>query len=511
MLKGKLKSVSQLTFLIALIATAASFTAQSAVSTDTYILREAVTLEGVRSHQAAFQAAADANGGTREASSPGYQASVAYVAGKMQAAGYEVTIQQFDYPFFEENIAAILEQITPTPTVYEYFGTDGFATMTYSGSGDVTATAEGVDLLLPPPADANSSTSGCEAADFAGFTAGNIAVVQRGSCSFAIKAQNALDAGASGVVIFNEGQPGRTENFLGTLGGPGFNVPVVGASYAVGAELAAGGVVARVLVDASSEIRTSANVIADSTTGRDDRIVVVGAHLDSVSEGPGIQDNGSGSAAILETALQMANQQISPRNKVRFAWWGAEEAGLLGAEHYVANLNARDIKNIALNLNFDMIGSPNFVRFVYDGDGSETPLAGPNGSQTIEQVFLDYFEEMSLPVEPTAFDGRSDYGPFIAVGIPAGGLFTGAEGIKTPDEAALYGGTAGEQYDPCYHLACDTYDNISLEALDQMSDALAHAVMTFAMTTSAVNGTDSGKGLGKFKDGMEYQGSKLVK
>ncbi len=383
--------------------------------------------------------------------------------------------------------------------------------MTYSGSGDVTATAEGVDLLLPPPADANSSTSGCEAADFAGFTAGNIAVVQRGSCSFAIKAQNALDAGASGVVIFNEGQPGRTENFLGTLGGPGFNVPVVGASYAVGAELAAGGVVARVLVDASSEIRTSANVIADSTAGRDDRIVVVGAHLDSVSEGPGIQDNGSGSAAILETALQMANQQISPRNKVRFAWWGAEEAGLLGAEHYVANLSARDIKNIALNLNFDMIGSPNFVRFVYDGDGSDTPLAGPNGSQTIEQVFLDYFEEMSLPVEPTAFDGRSDYGPFIAVGIPAGGLFTGAEGIKTPDEAALYGGTAGEQYDPCYHLACDTYDNISLDALDQMSDALAHAVMTFAMTTSAVNGTDSGKGLGKFKDGMEYQGAKLVK
>lgn len=508
MLKGKLKSVSQLTFLIA---TTASFTAQSAVSTDTYILREAVTLEGVRSHQAAFQAAADANGGTREASSPGYQASVAYVAGKMQAAGYEVTIQQFDYPFFEENIAAILEQITPTPTVYEYFGTDGFATMTYSGSGDVTATAEGVDLLLPPPADANSSTSGCEAADFAGFTAGNIAVVQRGSCSFAIKAQNALDAGASGVVIFNEGQPGRTENFLGTLGGPGFNVPVVGASYAVGAELAAGGVVARVLVDASSEIRTSANVIADSTAGRDDRIVVVGAHLDSVSEGPGIQDNGSGSAAILETALQMANQQISPRNKVRFAWWGAEEAGLLGAEHYVANLSARDIKNIALNLNFDMIGSPNFVRFVYDGDGSDTPLAGPNGSQTIEQVFLDYFEEMSLPVEPTAFDGRSDYGPFIAVGIPAGGLFTGAEGIKTPDEAALYGGTAGEQYDPCYHLACDTYDNISLDALDQMSDALAHAVMTFAMTTSAVNGTDSGQGLGKFKDGMEYQGAKLVK
>jgi Zn-dependent M28 family amino/carboxypeptidase len=207
----------------------------------------------------------------------------------------------------------------------------------------------------------------------------------------------------------------------------------------------------------------------------------------------------------------MADLGVEPRNKVRFAWWGAEESGLLGAEFYVANLSKRDIKNIALNLNFDMIGSPNFVRFVYDGDGSATPLAGPNGSKNIESVFLSYFDEQGLPTEPTAFDGRSDYGPFIAVGIPAGGLFTGAEGIKTDDEAAIYGGTAGDQYDPCYHLACDTFDNISLEALDQMSDAAAHAILTFAQTTSSVNGTDKGKGLGKWDDEMAFRGSRAVK
>lgn len=508
MLKGHLKYLSQLTVLTTCVA---SLSAQAAVGIDTYTLREAVTVDGVRSHQAAFQAAADANGGTREASSPGYQASVDYVVEQMEAAGYEVAIQEFDYPFFEENVPALLEQLAPTPTLYEYFGLTGFATMTYSGSGDITAIAEGVDLVLPPASEPNTSTSGCEATDFTGFTAGNIAVIQRGSCSFAQKAQNAADAGATGVIIFNEGQEGRTENFLGTLGGPDFSIPVVGSSFEVGSDLAAGGVEVRMLVDADSEIRTTSNVIAETPTGRDDRVVVVGAHLDSVSEGPGIQDNGSGSAAILETAVQISQQGIAPRNKLRFAWWGAEEAGLLGAEHYVANLSDRDIKNIALNLNFDMIGSPNFVRFVYDGDGSDTPLAGPNGSKTIESVFLEYFEEVSLPVEPTAFDGRSDYGPFIEVGIPAGGLFTGAEGIKTPDEAALYGGTAGEQYDPCYHLACDTFDNISLEALDQMSDAVAHSVLTFAMTTSSVNGTDKGKGLGKFKGEMEYSGSKLVK
>ncbi|PPI83161.1 aminopeptidase [Marinobacter maroccanus] len=496
---------------IAVVAATTGLPVFAAKSVDTYTLREAVTLDGVRSHQAAFQQAADENGGTREASSPGYQASVDYVVDRMTSAGYDVTIQEFDYPFFEENAPAILEQTSPDAIAYEYFGTNGFATMTYSGSGDVSAVAEGVDLALPPGTEVNTSTSGCEATDFSGFTSGNIAVVQRGSCSFAQKAQNAADAGAIGVIIFNEGQPGRTENFLGTLGEPGFSVPVVGAAFEVGVELSAGGVEVKLVVDASSEIRSTSNVIANSPQGRDDRVVVVGAHLDSVSEGPGIQDNGSGSAATLEVAIQMANQQISPRNKVRFAWWGAEEAGLLGAQHYVDQLTPREIKDIALNLNFDMIGSPNFVRFVYDGDGSATPLAGPNGSKVIESVFLDYFAANSLPVEPTAFDGRSDYGPFIEIGIPAGGLFTGAEGIKTPDEAALYGGTAGDQYDPCYHLACDTFDNISLQALDEMSDAVAHSVMTFAMTTSAVNGTDKGKGLGKNKGDMEYRGSRAVK
>jgi Zn-dependent M28 family amino/carboxypeptidase len=483
----------------------------SAVRIDTSALREAVTVEGIREHQQALQDIADANGDTRVSGSPGYDASADYVQLMMEAAGYEVTVQEFDFPFFEELEPAELQQIAPNPTDYPYFDDAGFATMEYSGSGDVTAIAEGVDLVLPPGDAANTSTSGCEADDFASFTPGNIAVIQRGTCTFALKAQNAEDAGAVGVIIFNEGQEGRTAAFLGTLGGPDATAPVVGAAFDVGVELAAGGVTVRMFVNATSEIRTTSNVIAETAGGREDRVVVVGAHLDSVPAGPGIQDNGSGSAAILEVALQMADLGVEPRNKVRFAWWGAEESGLLGAEFYVANLSKRDIKNIALNLNFDMIGSPNFVRFVYDGDGSATPLAGPNGSKNIESVFLSYFDEQGLPTEPTAFDGRSDYGPFIAVGIPAGGLFTGAEGIKTDDEAAIYGGTAGDQYDPCYHLACDTFDNISLEALDQMSDAAAHAILTFAQTTSSVNGTDKGKGLGKWDDEMAFRGSRAVK
>jgi Zn-dependent M28 family amino/carboxypeptidase len=484
-----------------------------AVKVNTSKLRKAVTVEGVQAHLQVFQDIADAaaSEGTRASGTPGYDKSAAYVARRAAAAGYDVTIQPFEFPFFQELTQAVLQRVSPTFVEYEHLGVNGFATMEFSGSGDVTAPTQAVDLVLPP-GEPGTSTSGCEAEDFAGFSAGAIAVVQRGTCDFALKAANAISAGAAGVVIFNEGQADRTETLLGTLSGPGASIPVVGASFDVGVALAEAGATARIVVDAESEIRETVNVIADSRGGRADRVVVVGAHLDSVPEGPGINDNGSGSGATLEIARQIGKLKIKPHNKLRFAWWGAEESGLLGAQHYVDNLSIQELANIAMNLNFDMVGSPNYVPFVYDGDGSDTPLAGPLGSDLIEAVFLDYFDDQGVPTEPTAFDGRSDYGPFIEVGVPAGGLFTGAEGIKTEEEAAIYGGTAGEPYDPCYHQACDTIENVSLEALDLMSDAMAHAVLTAAMSRAPVNARAASALVDQTLQGaMEFRGNHLVK
>jgi Zn-dependent M28 family amino/carboxypeptidase len=243
---------------------------------------------------------------------------------------------------------------------------------------------------------------------------------------------------------------------------------------------------------------TTQNLWADTKAGRTDRTVVVGGHLDSVAEGPGINDNGSGTAAILETAIQMAKLNVAPENRVRFAFWSGEEDGLIGSSYYVSQLTAKEIKGTALNLNFDMIGSPNPVNFVYDGDGSALGVSGPNGSGTIEGVFTDFFASQGKATEPTDFDGRSDYFGFIEAGIPAGGLFTGAEGIKSAQQAAIFGGTAGVAYDPCYHAACDTYGNINDATLDLMSDAVAHSTLVFAETTSAVNGTGKGKAVGQF-------------
>jgi Zn-dependent M28 family amino/carboxypeptidase len=456
-------------------------------------LQECVTVESVRQHQAAFQDIADANGGTRASGTSGYDASADYIAQAVEVAGYDVTVQDFSFPFFTELQPAELQQIAPVPTVYPYFDATGFATMDYSGSGDVTAIAEGVDIINPTGQPANTSTSGCEASDFAAFTAGNIAVLQRGTCSFALKVQNAEAAGAVGVIIFNEGQPGRTDAFLGTLGGPFSMTPVVGAAYDVGLELAAGGVTVRMFVNAISETRNSSNVIAETLGGASDNVVMIGAHLDSVTDGPGIQDNGSGSSAILEVALQMKN--VKPRNKLRFAWWGAGEAGQVGSNFYVENLTVQEIGNIALYLDFHMLASPNFVYFILDGDDSDAVggAAGPVGSAEIEAFFERYYGGLGLPYKGTDLIGTSDYSAFMSAGVPVGGLFTGDVGLKTTEEVAFWGGTAGEQYDPCYHLACDTFDNVSLEALDVNTGAVAAATLQYAMSTEEVNG-EKGKG-----------------
>jgi len=269
-------------------------------------------------------------------------------------------------------------------------------------------------------------------------------------------------------------------------------IPVLGTTYGLGVDLAStAGLQLRMAVDVFRGTVTTANVIAETDGGRGDNVVLAGAHLDSVVAGPGIQDNGSGTAALLEIAIQMRN--VNPWNKVRFAWWGAEEWGTVGSLHYLDDLSAGEIADIALYLNFDVIGSPNFVRFVYDGDGSDTGLPLPAGSAAIESLIGQYFTSRGLPFEPTDVAFRSDSVGFESVGVPVGGIYTGSESIKTAEEAALYGGTAGQAYDPCYHQACDTFANVSEQALDQNADAAAFAILSLSRSTQAVNGV-KGKG-----------------
>jgi aminopeptidase S len=230
---------------------------------------------------------------------------------------------------------------------------------------------------------------------------------------------------------------------------------------------------------------TGYNLIADWPGGDTSDTLMVGAHLDSVTAGPGINDNGSGSAANLEVALAVARSGFQPDRHLRFGWWGAEELGLRGSTAYVNSLSAAQKAAITGYLNFDMVASPNPGYFLYDGDNSDGTGAGPGpaGSAEIEDTLEAYFTSIGVPTRGTDFDGRSDYGPFIAAGIPAGGIFTGAEGRKTSAQVQLWGGTASA-FDPCYHSSCDTISNLDDTALDRNSDAIAATVWTLASATA---------------------------
>jgi Zn-dependent M28 family amino/carboxypeptidase len=446
-------------------------------------LLECVTVDGVLEHQEALQAIADANGGNRAAGTSGYTESVEYVVETLEAAGWNVELDEFAFTYVPP---PVLEQVAPISAEYES------AVFTGTGYGDITADVVPVDIVLAPPRD--PVTSGCEDSDFVGFPAGAIALIQRGTCEFGVKAINAQEAGASAVILFNQGNTDLRSGLLtGTLFGVNqtpLSIPVVGASFADGAALAQAGSRAHVVVS-SPESRPQVNVIAELPGANDDNVVMAGAHLDSVQAGPGINDNGSGSSALLEIAQQMS--KLNPENTLRFAWWGAEESGLLGSRAYVADqVAAGAIDEVALYLNFDMVASPNYVFMVYDGDESgwtaPTGVPIPDGSIAIEDLFESYYTWAGVPYDDAQFSGRSDYQAFIQNGVPAGGLFTGAEVVKTAAQAEIWGGTAGAQYDPCYHLVCDTIDNLSLEALDVNSDAIALAVLTYAFSTESVNG-----------------------
>ncbi|PPS87975.1 M28 family metallopeptidase [Streptomyces sp. MH60] len=211
--------------------------------------------------------------------------------------------------------------------------------------------------------------------------------------------------------------------------------------------------------------RTGYNLIADWPGGDASQVVMAGSHLDSVTSGPGINDNGSGSSAVLETALAVARSGYQPTKHLRFAWWGAEELGLVGSRYYVNSLGSAERAKISGYLNFDMIGSPNPGYFVYDDD------------PTIEKTFKDYFAGLGISTEiETEGDGRSDHAPFKNAGVPVGGLFSGADYRKTSAQAAKWGGTAGQPFDRCYHSSCDTTANINDTALNRNSDAIAYAV-----------------------------------
>lgn len=483
-------------------------------------LLRCIGADGVLEHERALQKIADRNEdpnypGSRAAGTDGYDESARYVARTLRKAGWKVSLDPVDVTYY---FPAEFRQLTPAPE-------RDIETGIFTGSGydEVEGGVIPVDVNLTGD---RASTSGCEPADFAGLDFSgddDIALIQRGSCGFANKARNAEDAGAEAVVIFNQGNPNGADDRFGLIvgtaenldeGGPSnLTIPVVGASFADGESLAQAGATAYIEV-LEPETREDFNVLADKpgTKKNKNNVVMAGAHLDSVEAGPGINDNGSGSAALLDLAQKLS--KVKNENPLRFGWWAAEEQGLVGSADYVDGLPQSERDKIAAYLNFDMVGSPNFIYGVYDADESSFPAPDgvpiPDGSEALEDLFEIFYTWKDIPYEDSEFSGRSDYEAFILNGVPASGLFTGAEVGKTEEQEAIWEGVAGESFDPCYHQACDTLTdghpdrdaavyaeldeendlvgNVSREALDVNADAIAFAVLSLAYSTEDVNG-----------------------
>jgi Zn-dependent M28 family amino/carboxypeptidase len=417
-------------------------------------LARAVTTEGLHTHLAALQRIADENGGTRASGTPGYDASVEYVTEQLRHAGYEPQLQRVRYTDSHALAPPELARVSPDPLPYRY--PDDFVSLRYSGSGEVEAPLETVD--------AYSETSGCDSADFDDFDTGAIALVRRGGCFFSEKVRNAIAAGAAGVIVFNDGSPGHEGPIEATLVRP-VEVPALSLANQLGETLArqadSGPVRMRVQTSVEVSRTEAANVLADLPGAAKGAPLLLGAHLDSIESGPGINDNGSGVATLLELAAQARKLGVQPQRPVRFAFWAGEEAGEFGSRKYVKSLDD-PIHDVASVVNLDMVGSPNPEPYVYEGD------------HAIQDALSDAVREEGLDPVPVDLEGRSDHAPFQAAGIPSGGLFTGAD-EPAPD---------GKPHDSCYHRACDTVDNVDLAILEKMADALARAVWSLTASLS---------------------------
>jgi Zn-dependent M28 family amino/carboxypeptidase len=510
---------------------AALISASSAVTAppdvDSSRLEGLVTVAGILEHQQALQHIADLNGGTRYTRTSGYTASAAYVKATLEKAGYDAHYEMFNMPVWNETAPPVLQQVSPTNKTY-VAGTAAddnspavdFIAFEHSPTKSLTniKVVPTDDIVIPSP---GGTTSGCEMSDFPASTTGAVSLIQRGTCAFTQKLDNAVEAGAVGVILFNEGDTAGRRNALFRSAPPGYPLPAVLSSFAVGQELynaykASQNPTVNLATNGVEVETLYPNVVAETERGDANHIVLLGAHLDSVPAGPGVNDDGSGTAFQLELAEQLARAGTPPRNKIRFLWFGGEEDGLVGSQYYAAHLSDAEVARIDMMLDTDMIASPNFARLVYDGDGSTfgSENSGPPGSGTIERVLTDYWTQRGMVSEPIPFDGRSDYVGFINRGIPAGGVFAGAEAPKTAAQVAKYGGVQGEQLDPCYHEACDTYMTVTtqppastmntfptnpvlaqlqadslngnaLRSLEQFKNTLVHTVWYFARVKNA--------------------------
>lgn len=433
-----------------------------------------ITVDAMFTHLRKLQEIADSHDGNRATGTSGYDASVDYVADLLRSKGFDVQTPEF-----------------------ERMGTMRGGNPALVVSGTKYQVDQASMLVTTAPGGLNAPTlrpgrpSGCAATDYGSVDiSGAIAVVDDTGCSVVAKQNTALAKGAVGLLVVNGGHQPAPGGLFSTGYYRQLTVPVGVIDENADAALRRTSAPVRLTLDGKAEMVKSRNVTAQTKTGSASDVVLVGAHLDSIGKGAGINDNGSGVAAVLETALQLGSSpQVA--NAVRFAFWGAEELGLDGSTHYARNLPLDQLDDLALYLNFDMVGSPNAGFFTYDGDQSGQagdPKPIPEGSAGIERTMAGYLNLAGARPADMPISGNTDYHPFLRAGVPIGGATTGSSQRKTEVQARLWGGRAGVAFDPNYHTSRDTIDNVDARALGIMGSAIAFTVGTYGRSIEGPNG-----------------------
>jgi hypothetical protein len=429
-----------------------------------------VTTAGMHAHLVALDRIARENGGTRATGSAGDAATADYVAGILEDAAYAVSFQRLDVPVYLDPGGNELVVRDPGGRTFE----DGrdFRALIYSAAGTVEAPV--VAVGWDPAATAPGGPS-CTAADFAGIPRGAIVLVRPGDCWRRYTVLAAQEAGAAALVVATPWSgPGEVRRVT-LLQPEDIRIPAVAASREVGEALAAAaadGRTVRLVTTGRVETREVRTVLAELPGSDPDRVVMVGAHLDSSMEGPGVVDDGTGVAALLELARAAAGER--PVATIRFAFWAAEEIGLRGSIQYLQSRAGGEQERILAYLNADMLGSPNGIRGVYDEE------AAAKGSAAITAAFGADLEANGLAWEPVDLGGGADHGPFTRIGVPTGGLFSGATGVLSVGQAERYGGQVGLPLDPCYHLACDDLSNVDEGRLAELAGSFARVALGLA-------------------------------
>lgn len=425
---------------------------------------------------------------TRVIGSSGHWSTIGYIKHELKKLDgyYNVTIQPFK---------AFMSEVFHFDATVDGVKPDSLVPMDMSPSTPHKKPVEGTLVLV--------KNNGCVDDDYSELPhdglEGNIALIKRGECPFGDKAQMAAKYGASAAIIYNN----EKGEIRGTLGVPpeGVDVaPCVGISKDDGDAIVGKlnndeKLSAMVMVDSFVGPITTVNVIAETNHGDPDNIVMLGAHSDSVAAGPGINDDGSGTISLLEVATQLTKYKV--KNKVRFAFWAAEEEGLLGSNYYAENLTPGENEKIRLFMDYDMMASPNYEYEVYDANNVDNP----RGSEELKNLYIDYYTSRGFNYTLIPFDGRSDYVGFIEHGIPGGGVAAGAE----KDNAAN-----GDVLDRCYHQLCDDLSNIAWDAFLVNTQLIAHSVATYGADLSEFPERDVKAANAEMMSTFPYRGDKLI-